>query len=274
MDKRAGTEAGMSESELEIVGQSFQAAGRDLRSARALRYWAHAPNLVGFPTLGIPELISASRVGAAGQKFVWASERVSPECSSLIGSIGADLDRYKRLTYRGRALFYGGLALGALGGRIEARPVGLALGLPGLGASAWSVVDLVRAAGAVGEAGKGLKAASAAFHSPVQRQLVREAGEDLGRFGNRTRLGKPLSAAGGLTLAVGAVVALEWYVGWMSYGISGGEEPEEPWWPYAMLGGGVVWLAGHVLSEWMAPWSMGSAGAKLERAGELMLQRR
>ena len=98
----------------------------------------------------------------------------------------------------------------------------------------------------VGSAGEGLEELSTIESLlPLQQQLIKGAGRDLRTFRRRTYGGWVLGLGGGVITIVG---------------LKGADER-------LTIGGVATFAAGYIMSNLIAPWSIGSAGKKLEEAG-------
>ena len=260
------------------LGQYFQTAGRSLKASRMLRYGG---NLVGYMgtlvgwrieetteeywwgtetrteiewnPLGIGlsvassvlSLMATHRVGAAGERLLEASTILPPQQRFLLAEVGENLKTHRSLTYGGAILSYGGMVITAESEDLRMADAGLLIMLSGV------VLNLM-AIGRVGSAGEGLQLLSESFSEPLYQQLIYEAGEDLRTYSSRTWTGLGLGVMGAVAFVLGVQAENE---------------------PIAILGLLSI-LGGHVVTSWVAPSSIGSAGKKLENAGNLMMLQR
>lgn len=265
---------GQEETSKILLGQHFCNAGRHLRNYMIQSYIALSsstlgsligttreeeretwwgtetstePNYLGIALTSVGalfSLIAPYSIKNAGEELIRASE-VSSKGRELLLRAGKDLKTYSRLTYTGLGLIVGGATLMVLGGKTE--NLGLILG--GTSSCLIGIVPLLMAPHYVGTAGNALDELSNFYSASLQHQLISEAGRKLQTYTDLTYWSLALSAIGGTTAVVGLLSEDESLV--------------------AM--GALVILGGRVLS-WIAPWSIGAAGTKLEEAGKFLLR--
>ena len=258
------------------VGQNLITAGRYLKTYRLLRYMGNSAwytgmfkgpirtsrkvvtnggvargvrsetkvdlTGTGFSILGTGlSLASAHYIGSAGEQLTKVYG-ASFQHSFLMWRVGRDLKKYRRYIYWGEGLICGSLAMIPLASISYKFASEIYATVPVMFLS--GIVCLIMAPYFVGTAGNHLKSASEFFPSRQQRMLVRKAGEDLRTFTKRTYIGWMLSLGGILLTLV---------------------KDDE----MSIKTGNFLTVWGIVLSALAAPWSIGSAGKKLEEAGKL-----
>lgn len=236
-----------------LVGNHLRRAGRCLRTFRTLHYGGSLLGTVGGTVMGAKggldllgvgftglgygvSLAAPYYIGSAGKELMRVSGVLPTPQQLLLEKAGRDLKIHMELSYLGTAQVLGGAFMTSIEGWIP-RILGILTILTGIRNLSW-------APSYIGSAGRELQEVSGYF-PPRQAQLIEKAGRDLRTYKSRTYWGLRLIYAGLFTSVIGATKekkALE---------VVGG---------LATLGGGVL--------VFIAPWSIGTAGERLERAGE------
>ena len=229
-----------------LVGNHLRRAGRCLRTFRTLHYGGSLLGLLGETVVAIEGLNPLGigllglgmapyyYVGSAGRELIGASSLLPSQQGLLMRGVGRDLRTYTGLTYLGTAQTYGGGIIAILGDNYFVGGLGILTMMVGM-------YNLYRAPLYIGHAGETLEKLSS-FFPASQGRLIRYAGWELKAYKDRFYLGLGLICAG---LAISLIGAKD-----EGLVMLGG---------LTMLGGSIIVFA--------APYSIGTAGERLERAG-------
>lgn len=242
-----------------LVGNHLRRAGRCLRTFRTLHYGGSLLGLlggtvmgakgdldllgVGFTGLGYGVSLAAPYyIGSAGKELMRASGILPPPQQLLLEKAGRNLKTHMKLSYLGTAQVLGGTFM-TLGGAFMTSIEGWIPRILGILTILTGMRNLFWAPSYIGSAGGELQKVSGYF-PPRQAQLIEKAGRDLRTYKSRTHWGLRLVYVGLFASVIGAAVE---------------EEALEVVGSLATLGGGVL--------VFIAPYSIGTAGERLERAG-------